>query len=260
MALPLAVPLVLGGLGLAGKAFNYFGADSDQDEAQRQLNELSKQPYSKFSANPALMSFYSRMLNRANNPVGMTAAEKAGANKRISDTISTNLYNARGLSGGNLTKAIGAAGIAPTIAAGNEIAINDARLRQGDERFATGALGTVTNQLQSIDNMNIQQDLNRRYRTEDALGRAVQQNKAFKSNTIDSIGSDLIGGGLMLGMGSMGAGGDSKTIPLAGVRNTINDAFSSPNTSYGVNDKYLKGVNPLMIQKLLQQKMAYAAN
>lgn len=204
MPIPLAIPLIAGGLGLTSKIGNYFGADSDEEAARAALAEENKTPYQKYGINPQFMGYYSRVLNRVNNPIGLTGAEKAGAQTGINNTVNTLLYNAKRTAGGNLSKYL-SAGLNPgVVSATNDIYVNDARMKRADEGASLGRLGQAVSQFQQIDNLNTQTQNQQKMMREQALGQSILQNKAYKSNFFDSIGSDLIGGALMLGMGGVG--------------------------------------------------------
>lgn len=219
MPLPLAIPIGMAALGLLSKGVGMYQASEREEEAQRRLDELSKKPYEQYSASPALQSFYSRVLQRSMAPQGMSAAEMAGAKKGIADTQATTMYNVKGASGGNLSRYISGALSPQTASAMANLYGQSAQMKRADEARSMGMLQSATGQMQSIQDRNTQAALQRRMMTEQALGQAVAQNRAFFDQSLQGIGSDLMGGGLMLGYGSMFGG---TTTPTTTPRNPIN--------------------------------------
>lgn len=219
MPLPLAIPIGMAALGLLSKGVGMYQASEREEEAQRRLDELSKKPYEQYSASPALQSFYSRVLQRSMAPQGMSAAEMAGAKKGIADTQATTMYNVKGTSGGNLSRYISGALSPQTASAMANLYGQSAQMKRADEARSMGMLQSATGQMQSIQDRNTQAALQRRMMTEQALGQAVAQNRAFFDQSLQGIGSDLMGGGLMLGYGAMFGG---TTTPTTTPRNPIN--------------------------------------
>ena len=194
---------IVAGTGALIKGYNAYSASKREDEAQRRLDELSKKPYEQYSASPALQSFYSRVLQRSMNPEGMSAAEMAGAKKGIADTQATTMYNVKGTSGGNLSRYISGA-LSPQMGtAMANLYGQSAQMRRTDEARNMGMLQSATGQIQNIQDRNTQAALNRRMMAEQALGQSVLQNRAFYQQSMEGIGSDLLGAGLMMGHGAM---------------------------------------------------------
>jgi len=193
------LPLILAaaGLGLGAKALNYFNANSDQDKAQAALDELYNSPYAKYQVNPELQKLLGMAKTDVANPQGYTGAEKAAYNSNVAGDINTLKYNATSTSGGNLSAFIARALNPSAVVGANQFAANDASIARNQKNLAYGRLGSAVSAIQNIDNMNTQAELNRRMQKEQYLGNAVLQNKAFKTNTLDSIGADLLGAGTM---------------------------------------------------------------
>jgi hypothetical protein len=229
--MPVTTGLVLAGLGAVGKGVQYGLARRDEKRAKKELAELQKTPWSKYSVSPEVSNFYGRVLNGVNNPMGLTAAEKAQAQAGINTAQNTQMYNVQGTSGGNLSRYISGAINNQGVQAQNQLAATDARLRQQNYMNNLGMLGSASNQIQNIGNMNTQQELNRRMLLEQSLGGAALNNKRFQNEAIGGMSSDLMGAGLMMGMG-----GNNNDIPFAGVRNY----FSGKNTSTTVDPNLLK--------------------
>ena len=225
----LTAGIVLGVAGAGIKGYNAYQASEREDEAQRRLDELSKKPYEQYSASPALQSFYSRVLQRSMAPQGMSAAEMAGAKKGIADTQATTMYNVKGTSGGNLSRYISGALSPQTASAMANLYGQSAQMKRADEARSMGMLQSATGQMQSIQDRNTQAALQRRMMTEQALGQAVAQNRAFFDQSLQGIGSDLMGGGLMLGYGAMIK---APKPPTTTPRNPINFLPLNPNDPY----------------------------
>lgn len=200
----LTAGIVLGVAGAGIKGYNAYQASEREDEAQRRLDELSKKPYEQYSASPALQSFYSRVMQRSMAPQGMSAAEMAGAKKSIADTQATTMYNVRGTSGGNLSRYISGALSPQTASAMANLYGQSAQMKRADEARSMGMLQSATGQIQSIQDRNTQAALQRRMMAEQALGQSVLQNRAFYQQSMEGLGSDLLGAGLTMGMGGMG--------------------------------------------------------
>lgn len=209
----MAVGLGLGlaGLGLVSQGIGMVQARKDKRAAQSALDELSKQPYAKYSISPQYASFYSRVLNNVNNPQGMTPAERAAAQSGINTAVNTQRYNVAGASGGNLSRYISGALNNQAVGAQNQLAMRDAQMRQDAYNRNLALSGQAASQYQNVDNMNTSAELSRRMMTEQALGQSILQQKGYQTNTLSNIGSDLIGGSLMLGMGAMGGGDGQMT-------------------------------------------------
>lgn len=189
------VAVGVAGAGAILKGVNMYNAGVEKDRANAELDRINKQPLPKYTANPALMSFYSKALNDVKNPQGFSAAERANFQSGMGRTMNTQFNNALTASGGNSARYIRNALTGSGLMAQNQFAAQDASLARQQQGMAYSRLGQATNQLQNLDNMNTQVGLNRRLMTEQALGGAVAQNKAFIANSMEGIGSDLMGMG-----------------------------------------------------------------
>lgn len=205
--------------GLAMKGYNAYKANKDQKQAQKALDELSKKPYDTYQVSPEMKGYYSRVLGGVNNPMGMSAAEKAASKGNVTNAINTTLYNAKGQTGGNMARYLSGAFTPQIASAANNIAINDARMRDANYNRNLGLLGGVSGQIQSIGDRNTTNALNRRMMQEQNLGQSILQNKAFKTQALEGMSSDLIGAGLTMGMGGFGGGAEAGNIsPLQAAR------------------------------------------
>lgn len=201
--MPITIGAIGLGTGLATKGYNMWRANQDEQKAKSALNELSKTPMPEYKITPQMQSYYSTVLGGVNNPMGMTAAEKAGAKAGVANAINTTLYNAKGQTGGNMSRYLTAA-LTPQIATtANQVAIADANMRNSNYGRNLGMLGGVTSTIQNIKNMNTKNQIQQRLMKEQMLGYSALQNKGFQTKSLEGIGSDLMGAGLMLGMNGM---------------------------------------------------------
>lgn len=231
--MPFGGLLTLGtvGVGEGLKAYNYYKSSQAEDKAQSALSDLAKQPYSKYFATPELMGYYSMARNGVANPLGLTGGEKTAYHNDVASNVGTMTRNAINTSGGGLSRFI-TNSLNPAIIAGsNNLVSQDAALKRQNKESSYARLGSAVSAIQGINDKNIEQELYRRMLKEQALGQSVLQQKGFQSNTLDSIGSDLIGGGLMMGMGGMDGGQAQPNKPYSYTNNTYNQGyqgFSSP--------------------------------
>jgi hypothetical protein len=139
------------------------------------------------------------------------------------------MYNVKGTSGGNLSRYISGALSPQTGSAMANLYGQSAQMKRADEARSMGMLQSATGQMQSIQDRNTQAALQRRMMTEQALGQAVAQNRAFFDQSLQGIGSDLMGGGLMLGYGSMFGGTPTSTTTPRNPINYLPLKATSPN-------------------------------
>lgn len=213
MPLPLLLGLGATGLGLVGKGLNYFQANKDQRAAEKALAAEQAIPYAQYSATGQLNNYYSNALNSTLNPQGLSAGEKTAFQDNLSRTYNTMVSNATRGSGGSLNRYIIGALNPSIISANNTLVAQDSAAKRADRMAAYGRLGNAVSAYQGIQDRNTAGEIQRKMMLEEYLGQSALQNKAFQSNTLDSIGSDLIGGGLLLGLGNYGeeGGGGGET-------------------------------------------------
>lgn len=211
--MPLGGGLSLGlaGAGLLGKGLNYFSVKGDQDKAQNLLNDISKTPLAQYTADPSLLQYYQRNLNMSNNPTGFSGGERSAYRNNVATDINTQFRNANNTSGGNLGKFINNSFTPGVVAGENTFVGQDATLRRNNENESLGRLGSSVTALQSLKDRNVAQQNERILLAQQAAGQAVLQDKSFGQQDIEGLSSDLLGGGLMLGIGGgKNPGGFSK--------------------------------------------------
>lgn len=188
------LPLVMAGVGLASKAYGMYEANKREKEAKRQLAELAKTPYAKYSVNPLVKRYTDMGMRDIQSPQGFTGAEAADFQSRIAAAQNAARQNAISLGGSSVSRAVGGALGASNLAAQNQFAAQNAALARqnrnlGFSRFMQGA-----SVAQSVQDRNTQNELNRRMMTEQAFGAAARQAGDQQRAMISGLGSDLIGG------------------------------------------------------------------
>lgn len=194
----MVLPLVLGGIGLATKAYGAYEANKREKEANKQLAELAKKPYEKFKVNPLVQRYTQMGLRDIQSPQGFTGAEAAQFQQRIAAGQEAARRNALSLGGSSVSRAVQGSLGAANLAAQNQFAAQNAGLARsqrnlGFSRFMQGA-GVA----QGVDQMNTQQELQRRMMLEQALGAASRQAADQQRAMIQGMGSDLFGAGVGL--------------------------------------------------------------
>jgi len=99
----------------------------------------------------------------------------------------------------------------------NTFAGQDAALARQYRNAAYSRLMGAGNTMQNIDNQNTQTALQRRLAQEQLLGNAISSNKAYQTNTLNGLGSDLMSVGAM---GLEGYGGGRKVGGWDGMEKT----------------------------------------
>jgi hypothetical protein len=190
----MPLPIVLAGIGAAAKFVNMGMSWQAQKAAEAKAAQLDAQPLEKYTPDSRLNSFYQQAVAGVANPQGYTGAETAGYNSRLARILATSKANADGM--GGTGRAIGAMGNSEAINALNQFSGNDAALRRSSFNAAMGRQQSAMNMYNDIGRMNTQTALQRRLMKEQALGQAIQSNKAMISNSINNLGGDLMGYGM----------------------------------------------------------------
>lgn len=200
----MLLPLIMAGAGLAAKGYGIYEANKREKEAKRALANLAKTPYAKYGVNPLVKRYTDMGLRDIQNPQGFSGAETADFQSRIAAAQNAARQNAISLGGSSVARAVGGALGSANLAAQNQYAAQNAALARqnrnlGYSRFMQGA-GIA----QNIDNMNTQNELNRRMMTEQAYGAAARQAGDQQRAIVSGLGADLIGGAFNLyGMDKM---------------------------------------------------------
>jgi hypothetical protein len=189
MADPISIGLM--GLGALAKGAGAVSSYFQQRKAQRKLDELGRQALPTYSVNPAIARLYSGALGDIANPQGYTGAERNAFQQNMARGLNTQAYNARSVGGGSMSRAISGALSGNQLNQYNQFAAQDAGLARQNRNAAYSRLIGAANTMQSIGNQNTSTALNRRLRQEELLGNAISSQRAYRSNLIGGIGSDL---------------------------------------------------------------------
>ena len=188
------LPLIMAGAGLAAKGYGIYEANKREKEAKKALADLAKTPYAKYGVNPLVKRYTEMGLRDIQKPQGFSGAETADFQSRIAAAQNAARQNAISLGGSSVARAVGGALGSANLAAQNQYAAQNAALARqsrnlGYNRFMQGA-GVA----QNIENMNTQNELNRRMMTEQAYGAAARQAGDQQRAIVSGFGSDLLGG------------------------------------------------------------------
>lgn len=194
------IPALMMGLGALGKLYGVAEAGVNSRRARRQLSALGNEPLPTYTVNPAISRLYSGALGEAASPTGYTGAEKAAFRQNIASGLNTQAYNARSMAGGNMGRALAGVLSGNQLNAYNQFASQDAQLARSQRNAALSRLLGLSGTMQNVQNMNTQAALNRRLMQEQMLGQAISSNRAYRTGTLGSLGSDLLTGGIMTGM------------------------------------------------------------
>lgn len=195
------LPALLLAGGLASKAYGYYQSNQGEQDARNQLNRLNQQPVPKYNVNSAIARLYGGAANEVARPVGYTGAEINAFNQNIGRGLNTQRANAMNFSGGSGSRAINSVLGGNQLNAYNTFAGQDAALARQYRNAAFSRLMGAGNTMQNIDNQNTQTALQRRLMQEQLLGNAISSNRAYQTNALNSLGSDL------MSVGAMGIGG-----------------------------------------------------
>lgn len=184
-------------------------------KGQNALDELHRQKVPAFAETPEMAA--SRARADSMSAYGYSPQEKSSFRNNVAQDINTQSQRALDLGGGQLGKVIAGQGKINEIGAENKFATGDAELHRRNIANAD----KFSQQLQSLSNMNVQQQLKQRYAAEQALGGAVKTGLSGLASTANL--AQILGGGL--GGSKEGTGGVSDLMGLGG-NNTANSTGS----------------------------------
>lgn len=188
---PITLSLLAMGLGTLSKGAGAAGSYFQQRKAQKQLDELGKKPLPMYSVNPAVARIYSGALGEVASPEGYTGAERNAFRQNIASGLNTQAYNARSMGGGSMSRAISGILSGNQLNQYNQFAAQDAALARQNRNAAFSRLMGAANTMQGISNQNTGMLANRRLRQEELLGQAIASQRAYRTNALNSLGSDL---------------------------------------------------------------------
>jgi len=186
-------PISLGlmGIGAVAKGAGAVNSYFQQRKAQRQLDELGRQPLPMYSVNPAIARLYSGAVGEVARPEGYSGAERGMFQQNLARGLNTQAYNARSMGGGSMSRAISGVLAGNQLNQYNQFAAQDAGLARQNRNAAYSRLIGAANTMQGIGNQNTSMLANRRLRQEELLGQAIASQRAYRTNALNSIGSDL---------------------------------------------------------------------
>lgn len=211
MPLPFAIPLAMAGLGAVSKGVGAVGSYFDQRRAQRQLDALGRQALPQYAVNPAVARIYAGAQREVASPEGFTGAERNAFMQNIASGLNTQAANARAIGGGSMSRAISGVLSGNQLGQYNQFAAQNAALARQNRNAAYSRLMGAANTMQGISNQNTSMLANRRLRQEELLGQAIASQRAYRTNLLNSLGSDLTTAGTYGLMGGMGETGSTNT-------------------------------------------------
>lgn len=228
--MPVIAPLAIGGL---AKLYGGYQAYQSEQEARDQLNRLNQQPIPKYNVNSAISRLYGGAASEVARPVGYTGAEINAFNQNMGRGLNTQRANAMNFSGGSGSRAINSVLGGNQLNAYNTFAGQDASLARQYRNAAYSRLMGAGNIMQNIDNQNTQTALQRRLMQEQMLGNAISSNRAYQTNALNALGSDLISVGAM---GLDGGGTEKMEVGIdPNLTSFVNSLKYRPSLTRGLN-------------------------
>jgi len=195
------LPLALAGVGLAAKGYNMYQASQREKQAMNALKDLAKTPYAKYGVNPLVQRYTQMGLRDIQNPQGFSGAETAGFQQGLAQSQAGARQNALSIGGGSVARAVNAGLNSANLGAMNQFAGQNASLARQNRNLGFSRYMQGAGVAQNIDNMNTQNEINRRVMMEQAYGAAARQNRDIYNQSLEGMGNDLLGAGLYKGLG-----------------------------------------------------------
>ena len=214
--MPLPIPVVMAGIGAVAKGAGAVNSYFQQRKAQRQLDALGREALPMYSVNPAIARLYSGALGEVARPEGYSGAERGMFQQNLARGLNTQAANARSMGGGSMSRAISGVLAGNQLNQLNQFAAQDAGLARQNRNAAYSRLMGAANTMQGIGNQNTSMLANRRLRQEELLGQAIASQRAYRTNALNSLGSDLTTAGTYGLMGGGFGGGGEKTTGAQG--------------------------------------------
>jgi hypothetical protein len=190
-------------LGMIGSAIpQYFAGREQEKEAKKALTELQKQKWAKYLPTAELeQQKLDTAAARERAKYGFSTAELAARQQQVAQSQRTAYQRAResGLSGAG--QAVLGALNSQRILAANEMAIQDARLREQKAQYADSSQRSLAQQIQALANAQTAQDIRYRTMQEQAYGGAMQKGLENQYGAFSTAGA-----GLGYGLGSVVGG------------------------------------------------------
>ena len=210
------LPLAMMGIGAVAKGAGAVDSYFQQRKAQRQLDALGREALPMYSVNPAIARLYSGAVGEVARPEGYSGAERGMFQQNLARGLNTQAANARSMGGGSMSRAISGVLAGNQLNQLNQFAAQDAGLARQNRNAAYSRLMGAANTMQGIGNQNTSMLANRRLRQEELLGQAIASQRAYRTNALNSLGSDLTTAGTYGLMGGGFGGGGEKTTGAQG--------------------------------------------
>jgi hypothetical protein len=180
-------------LGMVGSAIpQYFLGRKQEREAKKALEELQKTPMAKYKPTTELeKTKKDTEIARERARYGFSAEELAARQQQVAQSQRTALEAAKATGLGGQSQAMLAALGSQRLAALNEMAITDARLREQKAQYADTKQASLAQQYQSLANQQTAADINYRLMQERAYGQALQQGLENKYGAYSTLGAGL---------------------------------------------------------------------
>ena len=211
------LPALLLGAGLLSKGYGMYQAYQGEQDARNQLNRLNATPVPRYAINPAIARIYGGAAQGVANPQGFSGAEINAFKQNFNQGLNTQYRNALSVGGGSMSRAINSILGGNRLSAYNNFAGQNNQIMRANQNAAYGRLLGTANTMQNIDNQNTQTALQRRLMQEQLLGNAISSNRAYQTNTLNGLGTDLMSAGAM----GLGGGGEAtgKVSSTGGIKN-----------------------------------------
>ena len=207
MPLPLAIPLIMAGVGAASKLATIPSSIASQRKLQRSLDDLQKNPMARYSVSPEVTKLYQQSIGEASNPEGYSGSEVGNFRNTIG-RLTRGRYNAAlNASGGQGSRAINSILKGQELDSAGNFYAGEAGLRRSNRLGALNRSAGFASQIQGTRDRNTANDINYRMQLERGLGEGIRSQKDFRRNMLSGLGSDLITGGIVYASG-FGGGED----------------------------------------------------
>ena len=206
MPLPLAVPLVMAGVGAASKLSTLPESYASERRLRRDLDKLRSQPMARYKADPTLTRLYEQSIGEASTPEGYGGAEVANFRNTLGRMSRGRFAAARSAAGGQSSRAINSILKGQEMDAAGNFFAGEANLRRQNRLGGLSRAMSLGNQFQNIRDRNTAFDQNYRLGLERSLGEGIRSQRDFRRNMFSSLGSDLLSSGVGLAYGQMGGG------------------------------------------------------
>lgn len=230
--MPVTASLIIAGVGVATKGAQAIGSEIRAGKLRRAARKLGDAPY---SATPQLLGYYDQALQESVAPRGLSQESIGAANQGIAAMTTGNIRNAQRLGGGNISSQINASLNNANVDAATRLAERDAAMRYQNRMSAFGRLGSATNTLQGINNMNTNLKLEKIR----ALGKAASDARMSANYALGDLGNSLISAGAMGLNGGFGEG--TPTMPTGGNSLYLGNPPVQGATGLGYYDETMTG-------------------